>query len=109
MSTEAELIWHDDGHSVELRINRSNLEIVGTVCPNGDFGECRLPSQECAVVAFIHAYGMECNVGVCKPAPIVEIAWALVGDKEMGFENCQVWFIPTTDEIYTAWKTAYGS
>jgi hypothetical protein len=103
MTTETELIWHNDGHEIGLRIEKSELAITGIKCPHGDDGPCKLTKDGCAVQWFIQRFGLECNVGVCDPAPTIRIAWAFVGDPAMGLDGSQVWFIPATDDFFAAW------
>lgn len=104
MQTETELVWHNDGHVLSLRIEKSELVITGILCPHVDESpDCHLTSDGCAVKWFINRFGLECNVGICSPAPQVEIAWAFTGNTELGIDSCQLWVIPTTDEFFAAW------
>ena len=107
MQNESELVWNNDGHSISLRIEKNDLVIVGFECPHQEPGaECRRHSQECIVEWFIYRFGLECNVGMCEPASKISIAWAATGEPQMGFDMCQVWVIPTTDEFFSAWALA---
>jgi hypothetical protein len=103
VTTETELKWHDDGHEISLRIEKSEIVIISVKCPHDESGECHLTKDGCAVKWFIQRFGLECNVGICDPAPQLKIAWAFVGDPAMGLDGCQVWFIPATDEFFAAW------
>ena len=109
MQAENELVWHNDGHAINLRIEKSNLVVVSTDCPNDEKGLCKIDSVGCVVQWFVNQYGLECNVGVCEPASVVPIAWALVGDTSLGMDSCQMWFIPKEDEFFAAWATSQDS
>lgn len=104
MQNDSELIWHNDGHEISLRIEKSELVVAEVTCPNAKGSACHNLNEGCVVKWFIQRFGMECNVGVCDPAPLIEIAWALVGDLGMGVDSCQVWFIPTKDDFFAAWS-----
>lgn len=100
--TIEEVIWHKDGHAIEIQINRSDIVITSIECPGHDDRECKLGNFHCIVIWFLETYGLECNVGICTPAPTLEIAWSAVGDYSDP-EMCQVWIIPTEDEAFAAW------
>lgn len=99
------MTWHDDGHRLVLQLNRSELKILSTVCPNRDneSAACRHPDSQCVVDWFISRYGLDCNVGVCQPTPELNIAWAFIGDTHREIEAGQVWIIPKNDEAFAAW------
>lgn len=105
MQTDSELVWHNDGHAVNLRIEKSNLVVTSVDCPHEENGICNIGPEGCVVKWFILRFGLECNVGVCEPAPAISIAWALVGDTSLGMDSCQMWFIPKEDEFFAAWAT----
>jgi hypothetical protein len=87
-----------------LRIEKSNLVIIDFHCPNVDSGSgCKKYSDGCVVEWFVHQFGLECNVGMCEPAPELVFAWAITGEPELGFDMCQVWIIPVNDELFSAW------
>jgi len=107
VQNESELVWNNDGHSVDLRIEKNELIVTGFNCPNSETGsECRKHSTECIVEWFVHRFGLECNVGVCEPTSQMKIAWAITGEPQLGFDMCQVWIIPTADEFFSAWVLA---
>lgn len=97
-----EQIWHNDGHEVHLRINRADMEIVLVSCPHESEGECKNKLGECSVSAFIMRYGMDCNAGMCEAHTPMKICWTLIGDKD-SLDECQVWFMPTADHVFSAW------
>lgn len=101
---EVEQVWHKDGHTIKLRINRAELEVLEVTCPSEErgIGECLTLNNECIVSTFIMTYGLECNGGVCPAAETIEICWTIVGDKNNP-DNCQVWFMPMTDDVFQAW------
>lgn len=99
---EIEQLWHDDGHSIFLRINKAELEVLEAKCPHEGPKECKNMAGDCVVTWFINRFGMECNGGICPPSEILEISWTIIGDVN-DFESCQVWFMPKTDEIFAAW------
>jgi hypothetical protein len=101
-----EQMWHNDNHTLILRINRSELEILDVLCPVPETGgECTNASGECVVQWFIERYGMDCNGGVCMAEAEMKICWTLIGDKT-DYESSQLWFMPVKDEIFQAWLTA---
>ncbi|MFZ9715977.1 MAG: hypothetical protein ACO3CH_00780 [Ilumatobacteraceae bacterium] len=98
------MVWHNDGHSLNLTLEKNAVVISGIECPfetNAD-AECQIDSL-CVVKWFLERYGLECNVGVVPAAPVVKIAWTLVGNPNIGLDGCQVWTIPTDDEFFSAW------
>ena len=101
-ATEADMIWHNDGHSLWLRINRADLEILEIKCPGGD--ECG-SKNGCVVKWFIGIYGFDCNIGTSAPEEHLEICWALVGDAD-SVDTSQLWFVPVKDEVFYAWMTS---
>lgn len=103
--SEKLMTWHDDNHSIELRINKNELEIVEIVCPNDDIGLCLDPLHGCLVKYFINRYGMECNAGSCSAINIMQICWTLIGDNRI-IDECQLWFMPKNDEVFAAWLTS---
>ena len=103
-----DMIWHDDGHTVSLRINRAELEVVEVSCPQAPDKKCNHDEFGCIVQYFIYRYGMECNAGSCLPTPQIEICWTLLGDPK-NIDMSQVWFMPKTDELFSAWLIAKKS
>lgn len=99
---EIQQIWHNDGHKIELRINKAELEVLSTICPHENDAPCKNMTGDCVVTWFINRFGMECNGGMCPPAEFLEISWTIVGDIN-NFDSCQVWFMPLTDDIFDAW------
>jgi hypothetical protein len=94
--------WHNDGHSLTLQINRTELLILEINCPGGD--ECST-RHGCLVKYFVNRFGFECNIGVCVPEETLEICWALVGDPH-DIDAAQLWFVPVKDEVFYAWMTS---
>jgi hypothetical protein len=99
-STEVASVWHNDGHSISLELNRANLIITDVKCSDGE--ECKHQTHGCMVRWFIERYGLECNVGVTPAAPEIDIAWMSAGDM-YDLESAQVWIIPVTDDAFAAW------
>jgi hypothetical protein len=99
---EQVMTWNDDGHSIQLRLSKSELEITGITCPNRDTGNCNDPVHGCVVTYFIRRFGLECNAGTCPPAESIDICWTLIGDSRV-IEECQLWFMPKSDEVFSAW------
>lgn len=97
-----EMVWHNDGHKIHLRINRSEVDIVEVFCPNPENGSCRTEYDGCAVEWFINRYGLECNAGSCPAAESIQICWTLIGDPR-DLDSCQLWFMPLSDETFQAW------
>lgn len=103
MITQTEMMWHDDGHSLFLEINRSELVVVTVMCPGNQDSPCRVNKRAgCLVQHFVGRFGLELNVGVCAPAEQVPIAWSVVGDSS-DTDLCQVWIVPTSDDVFSAW------
>jgi hypothetical protein len=102
MSLTSEMVWHNDGHVIHLKINKSELEVVEVFCPNEDVGECKNEWYGCVVKWFIDSFGMECNVGSCPALPEMEICWTMSGDGRE-IETGQLWFMPLADEVFNAW------
>jgi hypothetical protein len=96
------MTWHDDGHYLLLRITKSDLEIVDIHCPNEETGECLDPIYGCVVQYFVRRYGLDCNAGTCPAIDKMDICWTLIGDNRV-LEECQLWFMPKTDEVFSAW------
>ena len=104
-NNNADMLWHDDGHSITLRINRSELEVLSITCPKSDDRKCASEEHDCVVEYYIHRFGMECNAGVCPAAENIPICWTLLGDQK-NLDLAQVWFMPKTDELFSAWLIA---
>lgn len=100
--SDSEMIWHNDGHAIRLRINKSELEIIEVMCPSGNSGECWNDRIGCMVEYFIRRFGMDCNVGVCPAMENLQICWSVVGDT-YDMDACQLWFVPLEDEAFNAW------
>ena len=100
--SEKLMTWHDDGHTLKLRINKHELEILDIDCPNHDIGKCIDPVHGCLVKYFINRFGMECNAGSCDAVDLMSICWTLIGDNRI-IDECQLWFMPKNDEVFSAW------
>ena len=99
MSTK-EVVWHVDGHSMQLELNKSVVSVASVICPNT--GECSHPETSCVVDHFLRTYGLDCNVGQCDIDSSIEIAWTLVGG-EKDLDSGQVWVIPRNDITFAGW------
>lgn len=100
------MVWHKDGHVIELLINKSQLEVIAVHCPHEndvELSPCFHEETRCVVKWFLETFGMECNVGVATPAGSMEIAWHLIGTSRQELGSCQVWIIPVQDEAFSAW------
>ena len=98
------MIWHNDGHKISILLDKQNVSISGIHCPfetNPD-ADCQNDGL-CSVKWFLERYGFDCNVGVVSMQPELEIAWAIVGNINLGLDSCQVWTIPVNDEFFSAW------
>jgi hypothetical protein len=98
-----ELVWHDDGHSLWLELNRNELVVLSVMCPGGE--ECRDSKGRCVVEWFINRFGLECHVGVSVPEEHLRVAWSIVGDIDDKDES-QVWVISVSDDLYAAWRSS---
>lgn len=99
---QSEQIWHNDGHELILRINKADLEILDAICPHVGEAPCKNKNGNCTVSEFIMRYGMDCNAGVCDAHSQMKICWTLIGDID-SLDECQVWFLPVADQIFSAW------
>jgi hypothetical protein len=99
-----DMVWHKDGHSLTLQISKENLVVLDVSCSGG---VCQ-HKVGCIVQWFVRRYGFDCNVGVCDPERVLEIAWMVAGDPD-DVETCQVWFIPVKDEAFSAWLATQPS
>jgi len=99
------MVWHSDGHVVELQINRGELEVIRVRCPHegNSFAPCAHEETPCVVKWFLQTFGMECNVGVATPSAEMEVAWHFIGTPRQELGSCQVWVIPVQDEAFSAW------
>lgn len=103
-----EMIWHNDGHVIHLRVDRSEVKIVSTDCPNKEDSACRLPSGDCAVQYFVNLYGFDCNAGACDAAESIQICWT-IGGNIYDLDACQLWFMPIDDTTFQAWVSTMTS
>jgi hypothetical protein len=103
----AEVVWHDDGHSIVLVLNQSELAILAINCPRGGdrMSACWHDEAGCIVKWFLTRFGLECHVGVAPPEPEMTIAWAWSGSK-FDLDASQVWVMSTKDEFYSAWAAS---
>jgi hypothetical protein len=99
---EIEQVWNDDNHSIVLRINKSELEVLEVVCPHEGKAACKNMMDDCVIQWFVNRFGMDCNGGMCPPIENLQICWTIVGDIN-DFDSCQIWFMPKTDEVFAAW------
>lgn len=100
---EQTMEWHNDGHSLWLQIEKSELKILQTKCPENEDAKCGWDEPHgCLVTRFINLYGFECNIGTCHPEEHLEICWSFVGDRYLPDEG-QVWFVPVNDAVFYAW------
>lgn len=99
------LEWHGDGHVLWLQLARDELSVAAVVCPHGGDPDapCRARQTACLVRHFVERFGLECNVGVCAPAEHLEVAWAVVGDRD-DLDLAQVWVIPVADDVFASWS-----
>lgn len=102
-----EMVWHNDGHTVTLQIQKHELVILMVHCPAEDeTAQCQHHQHGCLVEFFLKRFGLDCNVGIAFPKAEMGLAWTLVGDR-YDIESCQVWVIPTDDEAFAAWLTTF--
>lgn len=101
---DSEMLWHNDGHKIFLRIIKSELEVYDISCPHISSANaaCYSSRYGCAVKHFIHRFGMDCNVGSCMANEVLDICWSLVGDIN-DLDESQLWFVPLNDEVFHAW------
>jgi len=107
----SEMFWHNDGHILELQINKSELQVVSILCPHEgkEHGECYDQYEDCIVKFFINRYGLECNAGSCPATQQMTICWTLIGDNRNP-EDSQLWFMPLNDDVFAAWlNSAMGN
>lgn len=102
--------WHEDGHRLWLQLVRDELVISTVLCPNkgAEQPPCASRQASCVVEHFVNRFGLECNVGVCAPEEMLEVAWTLIGDRD-DLDLAQVWVIPITDDVYASWRSSQVS
>jgi hypothetical protein len=96
----ADVVRHTDGHIISLRLNKHEVEVELSHCP--EEGSCLVREAQCVVEYFINTFGLECNVGSAEVASTMEIAWALMGDN-FHVQECQLWWIPVEDDAFSSW------
>ena len=101
-----EIVWHNDGHTIMLELNRAEVKVLYVSCP--EEGPCQHLTYGCMVRFFLSRFGLECNVGVAPPAEEMSIAWSMHGDSH-DLEAAQIWIIPTSDEAFSAWLFTHES
>lgn len=101
---DSEMLWHNDGHRIFLRIVKSELDVFDVSCPHLEQSgsPCYSLRHGCAVKYFINRFGMDCNVGSCMAKESLTICWSLVGD-QVDLDESQLWFVPLDDEVFHAW------
>lgn len=106
VTSNLETVWHDDGHSIWLTLNQSELSIVTIHCPHSKgAGECWHDEVGCIVTWFLNRFGLECHVGVAPPEEEMRLAWAWSGSR-YDLDSSQVWVMSTRDEFYAAWAVS---
>ena len=103
-----EMVWHNDGHILTLKIVKSELEVIDIFCPAKEDSECTDEQNGCVVKWFINRFGMECNAGSCLAEPNMEICWTVQGNLR-DMDSSQLWFMPINDEVFSAWLTTKKS
>lgn len=101
----AETVWNDDGHTLFMVLNQSQLEIQQVHCPNGPTGDCQHSEIGCIVQWFVGRFGLDCHVGVAPPEEFMRIAWSWSGSR-IDPDASQVWIMSTKDEFYSAWAAS---
>lgn len=107
MNETMEVVWHNDGHAMNLTLNKSTIVVESVHCPGGEDRACKVGQFDCIVTWFLDVYGLECNVGICEVQPTIELAWSAVGQFDDP-QLCQVWVIPINDEAFSAWLIMQG-
>jgi hypothetical protein len=110
MAGEQEYLWHDDGHILYLMLSGPDLNITMIHCPNNGAPDTDCFHDDaggCLVEYFINNYGLDCNVGTCVPQEELVIAWSVQGSLKH-IDECQVWVIPVTDDMFASWRATQG-
>lgn len=97
-----EAVWHDDGHVMRLELDKDQVIISQTTCPQK--GACSLDGASCIVEYFLDRYGLELNIGSCSITEDIRIAWTYLAEGR-DIDAGQVWIIPTNDPVFAAWST----
>ena len=98
-----QMVWHEDGHSLFLELNKSEVVVTAVLCSHAPEDPCRANRRiGCVVEHFVMRFGLECNVGVCPASDQIPIAWGIAGDIQ-DIDMCQVWVVPVADDVYSAW------
>lgn len=108
MSDGIELVWHNDGHFIELYINKEDIRVTPLACPNGEKSNAPCYHEGvsgCIVKHFIKTYGLETNIGMCDASPRIEIAWASDGSK-WDIDLVHFYMTPIDDPAFKDWLSA---
>jgi len=97
-----EIKWFDDGHVLRLRLDKSEVEVIETICLGLESRACQEGDTPCLVRLFVDRYGLECHVGSCPAVSELAISWTLLGDRR-NLDAAQVWFLANSDEAFAAW------
>lgn len=102
-------VWHNDGHSIQLGLDKGEVQILQTSCPQ--LGDCNHEDAPCVVEWFLDNYGLEINQGSCSIDGEIQIAWTFI-EEGRDIESGQVWVIPANDPVFASWSdsqtSAYG-
>jgi len=99
-----ELLWHDDGHQIYLRLEKSLVRVSPMDCPFQEAPDAacyHVGISGCSVKYFVQMYGLDVNVGVADPVAEMPISWAIQGDA-YSIDHTQVWIIPNSDTQFAA-------
>lgn len=105
MSDELELVWHNDGHFIELYLNKDDIKVLPLACPHGEKkeSECYHDGVEgCIVKYFVKMYGLETNMGTCDISPRIEIAWCSNGS-QWDTDLVNFYMMPIDDPAFKEW------
>ena len=105
---ETNLIWHPDGHAIDLLLNKEEIKVSSNVCPHGESvdADCYHEGVSgCIVKYFINVYGLESNIGQADVAPRIEIAWSVTGSK-WDPDLVTLYVIPVDDPTFAEWLSS---
>lgn len=105
------LAWHNDGHRVNVVIDKAVVNVTPSICPYGSSPEspCYHSGVDgCIVNYFVATYGLETNHGTVPASDIIEIAWATDGSK-WDVDLVEFYMVPVNDPHFSDWLSSVSS
>lgn len=98
-----EAVWHNDGHSISLTLNRAVLEVVANPCPfePDEERDCGHEDTRCVFEYYVNLFGEQCNYGISPARPQLDVAWAILGSGKF-LDESELRFFPIEDEAFAS-------